>query len=280
MWRVRWTVAVYKGSDPFSLSPVDGLSPAFAPCHITDIRCDGVADPFLLQRNDLFYLFFEVLNHATGRGEIAHAISSDGWKWEYQGVVLREPFHLSYPYVFESNGVIYMIPETRQTNSIRLYTASAFPFEWKHVSNLRTGAYADSSVFFHDERWWMFTQRGLDEMQILTSRNVEHGWTPHPLNPIWPGNRVYSRPGGRVLNYNGDWYRFAQDGVRNYGNNLRAMRIDKLSTAEFEEKEIAGSPVLKASRQGWNAVGMHHLDAVPLANGEWLGVVDGATFVR
>jgi hypothetical protein len=34
-------------------------------------------------------------------GEIGLATSEDGLKWDYKQVVLNEPFHLSYPYVFE-----------------------------------------------------------------------------------------------------------------------------------------------------------------------------------
>ena len=123
----------------------------------------------------------------------------------------------------------------------------------------------------------MFTQRGLDELQLFTSERLEDGWSAHPASPLWAGNRTYSRPGGRILKYAGDWYRFAQDGVLSYGNNLRAMRIDRWNVTEFSESEIAGSPILKASLTGWNAMGMHHLDAVEVEDNLWLAVVDGAT---
>jgi hypothetical protein len=55
------------------------------------------------------------------------------------------------------------------------------------------------------------------------------------------------------------------------------MRIDRWNAKEFKEREIAGSPILKASLKGWNAMGMHHLDAVEVEDNLWLGVVDGAT---
>jgi hypothetical protein len=257
---------------------MDGLAPVLTPKHVTDMACSTVADPFLLRRDRNWYLFFEALNKTTGRGEIAYAISTDGLSWAYQGSVLQEPFHLSYPYVFESNGTIYMVPETRQANSIRLYAATDFPTKWVNIAVLKEGPYADSSIFFHEGQWWIFAQRGLDEMQILTSEKLESGWEPHPGSPVWAGNRMYSRPGGRVLSYGGELYRFAQDGVLSYGNNLRAMRITKLTADEFHEEEIVQSPILKASMKGWNAMGMHHLDAVPLDENVWLGVVDGATF--
>jgi hypothetical protein len=277
MWRPRWSISVYMGKDPFSLKPVEGLAPALTGKSVTDFPCEAVADPFLLRREECWYLFFEAVNRETRRGEIAYATSPDGMQWIYGGLALREDFHLSYPYVFEVNGEVYMVPETRQANSIRLYVASDFPTKWKCISILRQGPYADSSICFHEGRWWMFTQRGLDELQLLTSERLEDGWSAHPASPLWAGNRTYSRPGGRILNYAGDWYRFAQDGVLSYGNNLRAMRIDRWNAAEFGEHEISSSPILKASLKGWNAMGMHHLDAVEVEDDLWLGVVDGAT---
>ena len=277
MWRPRWSISVYMGKDPFSLKPIEGLSPTLTGRFVTDLPCEAVADPFLLRLRERWYLFFEAVNSETRRGEIAYATSPDGMQWVYGGLALREEFHLSYPYVFQANGEIYMVPETRQVNSIRLYVASDFPTKWECISVLREGPYADSSICFHDGRWWMFAQRGLDELQLFTSERLEDGWRPHPASPLWAGNRTYSRPGGRILKYNGDWYRFAQDGVLSYGNNLRAMRIERWNAKEFKEHEIAGSPILKASLKGWNAMGMHHLDAVEVEDNLWLGVVDGAT---
>jgi hypothetical protein len=37
-------------------------------------------------------------------------VSRDAFSWTYQGVVLREQFHLSYPYVFRWNEEIFLIP--------------------------------------------------------------------------------------------------------------------------------------------------------------------------
>jgi hypothetical protein len=272
----KWSIAMYRGSTPFTLKPISA-APTLAPELVSEIACKTVADPFLLRRDGKWYMFFEALNGITNRGEIAYATSANGLDWEYQGIVLRENFHLSYPCVFENDGTFYMIPETRQAGAIRLYAAMSFPQDWKLVNVLVDGDYADSTVLFHNGKWRMFSQRGLDEMRVFQSESLESGWKQHPGNPFWEANRIYCRPGGRPLFYEGSWYRFAQDGRRGYGNNLRAMRITKLTDHEFEEKEIEASPILRASLSGWNAMAMHHIDAVQISASEWLAAVDGAT---
>ncbi len=84
-------------------------------------------------------MFFEVLNRDCRKGEIGYAASKDGLSWTYQHIVLAEPFHLSYPYVFEWENNYYMIPEANSTESIRLYRATNFPRQWEHVTELRRG---------------------------------------------------------------------------------------------------------------------------------------------
>lgn len=273
----KWSIAIYKGPMPFALKPLGRDVPAIAPETVSDIDCRTVADPFLLLRADGWYMFFEALNGAVNRGEIALATSANGTEWKYSGIVLRESFHLSYPHVFEHQGTVYMIPETRQAASIRLYAATAFPDQWRLVSVLASGQYADSTIFFHEGKWWIFAQRGLDEMRLFHSESLESGWTEHVGNPFWAANRTYCRPGGRVICFEDKLYRFAQDGVDTYGNNLRALQIRRLSETAFEETEIPSGPVLRPSMRGWNAMGMHHLDAVNIGPREWLGAVDGCT---
>jgi hypothetical protein len=237
--------------------------------------CTTVADPFLLRRDGRWHMFFEALNASSGRGEIAFAISEDCLAWTYGGMVLREDFHVSYPHVFEHGGTVYMIPETRQADMIALYAAYSFPHDWRPVSVLVRGYYADATVFFYDGKWRMFAQRGVDEMRLFSSTTLECGWEEHPGNPFWVANRVYCRPGGRMLRFDGEWYRLAQDGLVRYGSNVRAMHIRRLTNTEFEEREIESGPILLPSFRGWNARGMHHLDAVEISAGEWLGAVDG-----
>ena len=87
-------------------------------------------------------------------GELAHAVSRDALCWDYRGIVLREPFHLSYPYVFRWRGQWYMTPETLDAGCIRLYRARRFPADWEHVAELLPGAGADPSPFRWAGCWW------------------------------------------------------------------------------------------------------------------------------
>ena len=123
-----WSVGIYAGASLQTLAGhPEAHNPVLTRHEVTDIQAAFVADPFLIREGDSWWMFMEVMNAETGRGEIALARSYDGVEWSYEGVVLREPFHLSYPYVFARDGQHYMIPETLAAGAVRLYTGDPFP---------------------------------------------------------------------------------------------------------------------------------------------------------
>jgi hypothetical protein len=100
--RYEWSIGIYRGQSPFHLAPAENLRmPVLTERDIFDVRAGGVADPFMIRIANKWYMLFEIMNLESKKGEIALATSEDGLKWDYKQVVLQEPFHLSYPYVFE-----------------------------------------------------------------------------------------------------------------------------------------------------------------------------------
>src|SRR5215813_13238117 len=127
-----WSIGIYGGRSPLQLAPA-GSNPVISAASVTDISARFVADPFMLKVDGLWHMFFEVLNNENDRGEIALATSRDGHTWQYGRIVMKEPFHLSYPHVFRWQDDFYMIPEALGASAVRLYRAASFPGEWVHV---------------------------------------------------------------------------------------------------------------------------------------------------
>ncbi|HJZ60486.1 MAG TPA: hypothetical protein VKE74_36420, partial [Gemmataceae bacterium] len=164
---VVWAVGIYTGTFPDRFAPPPGVrNPVLTREDVTDVPAAFLADPFMVRSGGGWHMFLEVMNGRTGRGEIGLAVSPDGLNWKYRQVVLTEPFHLSYPYVFEWRGTHYMVPETYQAGEVRLYEATDFPSRWRRVATLLRGPYlVDASVFRYAGRWWMF---------VDASRDVRH----------------------------------------------------------------------------------------------------------
>lgn len=222
-------------------------------------------------------MFFEVRNAYTNHGDIGLATSYDGLNFTYKQIVLDEAYHLSYPYVFKWEDEFYMIPESHQAYSIRLYKALDFPTQWSFIGTLLYGDCRDSSIFRYDGRWWIFTtdRSSNDVLRLYYADDLMGPWTEHPESPIIIGDANIARPGGRVIISDHRIVRFTQDDVPTYGNQVRAFEITELTNISYEEKEVTENPILEASGTGWNAKGMHHIDPHQIDKNKWIACVDG-----
>ena len=270
------------GDAPFNLISPPGVSnPVLKASDVTDVSAQFVADPFLFHENNQWYLFFEVLNTGNNRGEIGVAVSNDGLSWHYDRIVLAEQIHLSFPFVFKYLGEYYMMPETAGFNEVRLYKAKNFPYGWQYYTTLVKGrGYADPQIFKLNGTWWLFSgvkygDPNLGNCFLFYSDNLLTGWVEHPKSPIIVKDLSKSRPGGRSFVFdNGRIIRLVQKNDLSYGEKLRAFEVDVLTKTSYGEHEIAQSPILSKTGDGWNADGMHHFD--PWWTGDqWLCSVDG-----
>jgi hypothetical protein len=276
-----WSIGIYIGESPLNLyAPKNINNPVLTREDVSDIAAAFVADPFMLKANHTWYMFFEVKNRRSGKGEIGLAESADKVKWAYQRIVLAEPFHLSYPYVFEWGSNYYMIPESHKAKSVRLYRALEFPTQWSFVKTLISGdRFLDPSIFHYNDKWWLFTgtsgQIKYDTLRLYYSHNLIGPWLEHPKSPIIEGNAHIARPAGRALVVDNKIVRYAQDCYPVYGTQVQAFEVSELTSTSYQERKVSEESVLKASGSGWNSKGMHHVDSHFLDDGQWIACVDG-----
>lgn len=273
-----WSIGIYEGVTPFDLSdPKDIINPVLTAKDVTDVNAKFVADPFITLKDNKYFMFFEILNRATDQGDIGYAESSDGKKWEYRNIVIDEDFHLSYPHIFEWENNYYLIPESHEDLSVRLYKAESFPDKWEHIGNILNGYhYIDPSIFRHNDKWWLFvSDLNNDVLNLYYSSDLLDGWKSHPMNPIVKLNKNIARPGGRVVSYNNRLYRMTQDDEPRYGIQVFGFEITELTEESYQEQIISEEPIVTQSGKGWNATGMHHVD-VQYMGTKWIAAVDGS----
>lgn len=203
------------------------------------------ADPFLFVKDEELYLFYE-LQYGFDPAKIVMIKTRDLKTWTTPTIVLSESFHLSFPYVFEDNGKIYMTPECEKTNTIRLYVANDDLTSFTFVRTLLKqdrykGLYcnfADSHIIKKDNIYYLFTSFLKDWKQhqmVYCSDNMLNGeFVPHPQSPIVEDNE-YGRNGGSIISYKGKLLRASQDCHKDYGENVSLHEILKIDTNQYEE---------------------------------------------
>jgi hypothetical protein len=222
-----------------------------------------VADPFVITRNGKNYVFVEKMNAENGLGQIA-ALELSDFGTSLSKIVLAEKFHMSFPFIFEFESGMFMVPETSASNSIRIYECVDFPYQWKFkveaLSGLRA---ADPMIFYHEGLWWLLcnTDRtGVNsfclELSIFYSRNPLAGdWLAHSKNPVIDGSTVARNAG--LLEEAGRIVRLAQrQGFLEYGAGLETFEILNLTSEQYDETPIVDANVdaLKQKVSG------HHYD--------------------
>jgi len=275
-----WEIGILGGDSPLHWNSDDRwMNPALTARKVTDIKADFVADPFMIWKDGLWYLFFEAFRTDTAMGEIGLAVSTDLLDWRYQQIILRESFHLSYPYVFEWDGSNYMVPETLGADEIRLYKSYDFPRDWRLLCSLIPGRYADPSIFRYEDRWWMFacdTPYAHRSLCLYGAARLEGPWEKHPSSHIVENDAGFSRPAGRIVAYDGRLIRFAQDCSIHYGAQVWAFEIASLDRASYSERLVSAIPVIGPGIKGpWRMSRMHHIDAHTNSGGGWIACVDG-----
>lgn len=205
------------------------------------------ADPFLFHYNEKEYLFFENYSYKTKRGKISCGILKDGQLMDI-GDVLDFNFHLSFPFIFEENGEIFLMPESSENKKLEVFKAVAFPFKWELYSTAFEGE-AVGDAFFHideEEQKWLFLNKQAAETAAMNSElfiyKVDsykfNSLIPHKQNPVLIDARV-ARNGGSIFKHNNQLYRPSQrnvDGI--YGRALNINRVDKLTIDEYVETTI------------------------------------------
>lgn len=176
-----------------------------------------VADPFLFVDKDRLYLFYESKRLLTP-GVIMMTSTIDLKHWTKPLVVLKEKFHLSFPWVFTDAGKVYMVPETGTDGSIRVYEATDDTLtRWKlkrklielPPGNVMNMGYSDSSIYKKDGIYYLMTtvqyEDDINTLELYYSDSLMGKYVKHPLSPIVHSQNV-GRNAGSLQKINGKLY--------------------------------------------------------------------------
>lgn len=200
------------------------------------------ADPFPWIHNNEYYIFYEELPFATNKGHISCIKLDEKLNIAENKIVLQKLYHLSYPFIFEYENQLYMMPETKENKSIEIYQCKNFPNEWVlHKTIMTNVSTVDSTLHQENETWWLFTNIANDGGNSYDSLHLFYAnspfadtWTPHPLNPIVKDIKS-ARPAGRIFKQNNQLLRPSQDCSNRYGYAINFNKITKLSEKEYGE---------------------------------------------
>lgn len=105
------------------------------------------ADPLLHDFEGNVYLYMEAFDRKKRKGCIACSKILDG-KIDTPRVIIEEPYHMSFPMIFEMKNEVYMIPETEAGGTINIYINCGHPYEWRLFQRIKTSVSIVDSVVY------------------------------------------------------------------------------------------------------------------------------------
>lgn len=110
-----------------------------------------LADPFLFEKDGITYIFFEAFDLFVRRGKIGYCVYQDDVVSNIK-IIIDKPYHLSFPFIFEHDGNIYIMPETNEDKTVRLFRASEFPNKWVEDTILLNNVQACDTILFEKDK--------------------------------------------------------------------------------------------------------------------------------
>ncbi|MCX7358017.1 MAG: hypothetical protein NT015_07740 [Alphaproteobacteria bacterium] len=259
----RWRLLLSRGAP---------LSPRYvAPTIIEPPKHSYWADPFIVMRDDRCHIFFEEYLYAERRGVISHVCIDDPQPGQRlrdlkSTIVFDETHHLSYPFVFEHRGDLFMIPESSGARTIEIWKSTDFPLGWTRVATpLLDVTAADTSLLEWGGKWWLFTN--IDRSGVNDHRSELHvfyaddpivgAWTPHANNPVVIDAKCGRMAGGFLTAIDGRPIRCGQKQGRKYGEEVSYRLITKLTETSYAEALLDGIAPIQIAK----GARTHHVSA-------------------
>jgi hypothetical protein len=224
-----------------------------------------LADPMGVWRDGRLHVFVEIYDYRDRVGAIEVLTFDVDLNLLERRPALKEPWHLSYPFVIEADGETYMLPEAHKSGRLTLYRAVDFPTKWAPVQAIELDHVAiDATPVFHDGLWWLFytpattKAEKVSALHLAWAETLTGPWTPHAGNPV-RFDASSSRPGGTPIVVDGGIVLPMQDCRRTYGGAIRALRVTTLTPDRFEAE--ADEPIPPPSSFGRLTDGFHTLSA-------------------
>jgi hypothetical protein len=202
-----------------------------------------LADPFcLVDESDKhrLHIFYETYPFVEARGKLDYILYKQSFGLEQK--LIKEPFHLSYPYPIKHNADYYLVPEAYESNNVFMYKAVDFPLSWEKSHVLIDGfAGIDNTIIKHEDTYWMFTTDRRDgfrhNLKLFYAEDLFSEWVPHPKNPIKTDIRS-ARPAGTPFLHKGNLYRPSMDYAEKIEGRIFINKVLKLTKTDYEEETV------------------------------------------
>ncbi|HAT2329624.1 hypothetical protein ACFMPF_22740 [Citrobacter sp. S5] len=199
------------------------------------------ADPFLIEKDDKLYVFYEAFSFRNSKGTLRCRIL-DRELTEIDDVKL-EGFddlrcHLSFPFLININNQLFMIPESSERKEVILFQSIEFPARWKQVKVLISDIELTDNVFISiNEACYLLSTTMDNEIIIHSADHIYGQW--QRITPSLKVSNPHHRGAGASYQVENKMYFLTQECTpETYGKSIYIKELVTLNDANFDENLI------------------------------------------
>lgn len=195
-------------------------------------KFDFQADPFLVEKDEKLFIFYEAFNHGWKNGHIRCRVLNQDFE-EIDDFSINDinilNCHLSFPAIFEWNCDYYLIPESCRNKNLVIFKATNFPNNWKKIGGIENISLVDSIVKKNNNFFIMVSSDSNNlERKIFVSENLDGDWQAAEAKIEIDNN--HTRLGGSFFKIEDNDYLPCQNtDLKDYGKSIwiKKMTIPK-----------------------------------------------------
>lgn len=206
---------------------------------LPDSKRYWTADPFLVKKDGKYYLFFEMFDRFKRKGALGYRELSEKSIGSLN-VVYESDTHLSYPFIYEKDGVFYMIPESNKSGELFVLKCTDFPSKWVKEKVIAKENLVDTTLFSYNGVNYYISERvdGTNNFDRVDLFYEENGCFTECVNNPVKLDANTARCAGNFFEYNGNYIRPSQDCGVSYGEKLNFNKVISISKENYEEELI------------------------------------------
>lgn len=199
------------------------------------------ADPFLIEKDDKLYVFYEALSFRNSKGTLRCRVL-DRELVELEDIRL-EGFddlkcHLSFPYLIHINDQLFMIPESSERKEVILFQSIEFPARWKQVKVLISDTKLTDNVFISINETCYLLSTTMDNEIIIHSADHIYGQWQRITPSLKVSNPHHRGAGASYLVENKMYFLTQECTPETYGKSIYIKELVTLNDANFVETLI------------------------------------------
>ncbi|HLN22183.1 MAG TPA: hypothetical protein VK213_13905 [Bacteroidales bacterium] len=222
------------------------------------------ADPFIIDHDKEFMtVIFEEFSLDMNYGNISYMVLDRNLKVLEKKILLDTGSHLSFPFVYNEEGKVFIVPESARSGKVSCYEFDKVQKKLTHCADLVDLPLYDPAVLKLNGKYWLtgsiYQDRSVYHLYVFYSDSLLGPYKPLPGNPVMKGLDGVRSAGG-FIEVDGSLYRPAQNCSNTYGESITINKVLKLDENNFEEESYMLIEIDESNRREHNIHTIHTIN--------------------